>query len=106
MRTWMRSKVRLLFITCAVLLAIPAIALADDVSNSVDPSVDAVAEEMPLTVGGANGSTTLYIVERNGDGKNGCNLTGSTTFSASVSSSNTAVATVSPNSVTFNACGD
>jgi hypothetical protein len=89
-----------------MLLAVPAIALADDISNSLDPSVDAVAEEMPLTVGGANGTTTLYIVERNGDGKNGCNLTGSTTFSASVSSSNTAVATVSPNSVTFNACGD
>src|ERR687889_2597055 len=30
MRTWMRSKVRLLFMTCAVLLAIPAIALADN----------------------------------------------------------------------------
>src|SRR5215218_6887316 len=36
MRTWMRSKVRLLFITCAVLLAIPAIALADQINADGD----------------------------------------------------------------------
>jgi hypothetical protein len=92
--------------TCSVLLAIPAIALADDISNNLDASVDAAAETMPLTLGGDNGTTDLYIVERNGDGKNGCNLTGSTTASFSVSSSNTAVATVSPSSVTFGACGE
>jgi hypothetical protein len=106
MRTKLRSKISLLFLTCAVLLAIPVIALADDVSNNIDPSVDAVVETMPLTVGGANGTTNLYIVERNADGKNGCNLTGSTSYSASVASSNTSVATVSPSSVTFGACGD
>jgi hypothetical protein len=105
MRTWLRGKISLLFVVCAALLAIPVVALADDVSNNLDPSVDAVAEDMPLTVGGANGTTQLYIVERNGDGKNGCNLTGSTTASFSVSSSNTAVATVSPSSVTFDSCG-
>ncbi|HWQ11260.1 MAG TPA: PxKF domain-containing protein [Roseiflexaceae bacterium] len=88
------------------LLIIPFAALADDISNNLDATVDAVAEVMPLTVGGANGTTQLYVVPRNGDGKNGCNLTGSTTLVVSVTSSNTGVATVSPASITFGSCGD
>lgn len=95
-----------LFLTIAVLLAIPFIASADDISNNLDATVDAVAEVMPLTVGGADGVTQLYVVPRNGDGKNGCNLTGSTMLVVSVSSSNESVATVSPSSVTFTSCGD
>ena len=35
MRTFLRGKVTLLFMTCAVLLAIPAIVLADNVQNDV-----------------------------------------------------------------------
>jgi hypothetical protein len=106
MRTKLRSKVTLLFMTFGLLLAIPAIALADDISNNLDPTIDAAAEVMPLTVGGANGTTQLAVTPRNGDGKNGCNLTGSTSLGLSVSSSNTSVATVSPSSVTFTSCGD
>src|SRR5215211_2585440 len=106
MRTYLRGKMTLLFMTCAVLLAVPAIALADDISNNIDASVDAAAEVMPLTTGGANGTTQLCVTPQNGDGKNGCNLTSSKTLGLSVSSSNTAVATVSPSSVTFGACGD
>ena len=78
----------------------------DDIANNLDASIDAVAEAMPLNVGGADGTTQLYVTPRNGDGKNGCNLTSSTTISVSVSSSNTGVATVSPSSVTFASCGD
>src|SRR5215211_3349981 len=106
MRTYQRGKMTLLFMTIAVLLAVPAIALADDISNNIDASVDAAAEVMPLTTGGANGTTQLFVTPQNGDGKNGCNLTSSKTLGLSVSSSNTAVATVSPSSVTFGACGD
>jgi hypothetical protein len=80
--------------------------LFDDISNNIDPSIDAVAEVMPLNVGGPNGSTTLYVTPSNGDGKNGCNLTGSTTLGLSVASSNTSVAAVSPSSVTFTSCSD
>ena len=86
------------------LLAVPLAVFADDISNNLDASVDAVAEVMPLTVGGANGTTQLYVVPQNNDGKNGCNLTGSTTLVVSVSSSDTSVATVSPSSVTFTSC--
>jgi hypothetical protein len=78
----------------------------DDIANDIDASIDAIAEAMPLNVGGANGTTVLYVTPRNGDGKSGCNLTGSTTLVVSVASSNTMVATVSPSSVTFESCGD
>src|SRR5687768_14318652 len=82
------------------------IAFADDISNNLDASIDAAAEVMPLNVGGANGTTQLFVTPRNGDGKNGCNLTSDTTLSVNVSSSDTGVATVSPTSATFTSCGD
>lgn len=81
-------------------------ALADDISNSLDATVDATAETMTLNVGGGTRTTDLYVRNANGDGKNGCNLTGGTSLGLSVASADTAVATVSPSSVTFTSCGD
>jgi hypothetical protein len=108
MRTKLRSKFTLLFMTCAVLLAIPAIALADIVANNLDATVDTVAEEMPLQVGGDDGTTKLYVINQNtrdGDTNNACNLAGnSTNLQLDVTSSNTDVATVDPASVTINDC--
>jgi hypothetical protein len=92
-------------LTVFFLVIVSAIAFADDISNNLDATVDAVAEIMPLNVGGSNGTTQLYVAPQNGDGKNGCNLTGSTTLVLSVSSSNTSAATVSPSSITFTSCG-
>jgi hypothetical protein len=91
-------------VAVGVLFAVTGGAFADGISNNLDGSADAVAETMPLTVGGANGMTRLYIVPQNDDGKNGCNLTGSTTATISLSSSDSGVATVSPSSVTFTSC--
>jgi hypothetical protein len=105
-RPSMGRRLAALIATATLVLAGAAVAAADDVSNNLDTSIDAVAEVMPLNVGGANGTTQLYVTTRNGDGKNGCNLTGGTSLVLSVSSSNTAVATVSPSSVTFSSCGD
>jgi hypothetical protein len=83
--------------------SVVGVAGADDISNSVET----VAEVMPLTAGGPSGTTDLYVLPKNGDGKNGCNFQGNTeTLGLSVSSSNTAVATVSPSSLTFTSCGD
>jgi hypothetical protein len=85
---------------------VAALAWGDDIENTVD----APAKVMPLEAGGPNKTTRLYVVPQNGDGKNGCNLTGSTTLTVSVASSNPAVATVSgpnaatPGSVTFTSC--
>jgi hypothetical protein len=78
----------------------------DDIANDLDASVDAAAEAMPLNVGGASGTTSLFVTPRNGDGKNGCNLTGGTTLKVAVSSNNTAVATVSLSNDTFTSCSD
>jgi hypothetical protein len=105
-RPSMGRRLAALAATATLVLAGAATAYADDVSNNLDSSIDAVAEVMPLNLGGANGTTELYVTPRNGDGKSGCNLTGGTSLVLSVSSSNTAVATVSPSSVTFSSCGD
>lgn len=88
-----------------LLLSAAGVAQADMVYNNVDASVDAAAESMPLNVGGATGTTTLAVSPANNDGKNGCNLTGSTVLTLGLASSNPAAATVSPSSVTFTACG-
>jgi hypothetical protein len=81
----------------------PATSSFDDITSDVAVVVD--TKLMSLNVGGANGTTNLSVVEQNGDGKNGCNLTGSTTLVVAVSSDNLAVATVSPSSITFTSCG-
>jgi hypothetical protein len=80
-------------------------AFADTIYNYLDASLDVDAEVMALNVDGGDGTTTLALVTNNGDGKSGCNLTGSTTVTLSVDSSDSAVATVSPTSVTFDSCG-
>jgi hypothetical protein len=90
----------------AVALMFAALAYGDDIANTLDASVDANFEAMALNVGGGTDSTTLVVVTRNDDGKNGCNLTGAKTLSVSVASSNFGVATVSPASLTFGSCGD
>lgn len=90
----------------ALTLSGAAVAVADDISNNLDTTVDAAAEVMPLNVGGPTGSTTLWLVPQNGDGKQGCNLTGQTSLTLSVASSDPGVATVSPSSVTFTSCAD
>ena len=103
-RTKARGRLTLLLGAILATVLFAAVAYADDISNNLDLTADAVAETMPLIQGGANGTTRLYIVPQNGDGKNGCNLTGSTTATVLLSSSDTGVATVSPSSVTFTSC--
>lgn len=81
-----------------------SVAFADDVSNNLDFDVDATLESTTLTAGGANKVVDMYTVNRNGDGKNGCNLTGSTTLVVDVVSSDPTVASVSPAQLTFTNC--
>ena len=83
----------------------------DDIGVEASSSLDAVSKTMSLKVGGSNGTTTLYVTptgegKNPADGKSGCNLTGGTTLVVSVTSNSTAVATVSPSSVTFDSCSD
>jgi hypothetical protein len=116
MRTFLRGKVTPLFMMLGMLLAVPAIALADIVANDLDTTVDNTAEVMPLQVGGANGTTKLYVLNTNSSGSgfgsgfsdpnNACNLAGASNLQLDVTSSNPSVATVSPASVTINDCGE
>jgi hypothetical protein len=106
MGKWTGRGSTLTVLAAAGALAFAGVAVADDISNNLDSSIDSAAEAMPLNVGGDHGTTVLSVTPRGGDGKSGCNLTGSTTLSLSVSSSNAAVATVSPSSVTFTSCAD
>ncbi len=99
-------RVLVCLVTIAAVLAGMAPAGADDIANNLDGTVDADAEALNLTVGGASSSVGLRVIEQNDDGKNGCNLTGDKTVTFSVSSSNGSVATVTPSSVTFTSCGD
>src|SRR5215208_7916836 len=107
MRTFLRGKITLLFMTFGLLLAIPAVALADIVTNDLDATVDSTAEVMALEEGGADGTTKLYVINQNinqGDTNNGCNLAGTSNLQLDVTSSDTDVATVGPASVTINDC--
>ncbi len=104
-KKWTGRATAIAAVTAITSLSLSGGAFADDVSNGLDESVDAVAEVMPLNVG-TDGSTKLYTVNRNGDGKNGCNLQAGESLVLSVTSSNPSVATVSPDSVTFTSCGE
>lgn len=101
-----RGRLSLWMGALGAFVMLASVAYADDIQNNLDASADAAAELMPLTQGGSAGTTQLAVVPRNGDGKNGCNLTGSTTLGVSVGSSNMAVATVTPSTLTFTSCGD
>lgn len=83
-------------------VAFAAVAYADDIKNDLPGTVKVMA----LNENGTSGSTDLTVTPQNGDGKNGCNLTGASSLVVSVSSDNMSVATVSPTSLTFTSCGD
>jgi hypothetical protein len=88
-------------------VAVPgAVALADVVSNNLDPTVDTSFEVMTLLEGGQAGTTKLQIIPVDNDGKLGCNITPGTSLSLSVNVADTSVAKVSPASVTFQSCDD
>ena len=57
-------------------LALPWTVLADDISNNLDGTVDADFETLSLNPSGPEGSVILTYIERNNDGKNGCNRLG------------------------------
>ena len=101
-RTRARGRLGLILGTLAAAGLLAVGASADDITNDLSGT----AGVLTLTSGGDTGSTDLTVVPRNGDGKNGCNLTGSSTLVVSVHSSDTSVATASPASLTFGSCGD
>ena len=101
-RTRVRGRVGLVLATLVATGLLAVGASADDIRNDLSGT----AGVLTLTSGGDTGSTALTVVPRNGDGKNGCNLTGSSSLVVSVHSSDPSVATASPALLTFGSCGD
>jgi hypothetical protein len=105
-RTLLRPRRALAVAAVAALSLLSVPAVADDIANNLDASVDGTAEVMPLNAGGSSGTTQLYVIQAADDGHNGCNFQGHETLTMNVTSSDTSVATVSPSSVTFGSCAD
>jgi hypothetical protein len=104
-----RRRGRLLGFTAVLttaVLSLSGIALADDVANDLDSSVDATFENMNLTAGGADGSVQFHLSPTTGDdGKPGCNLGGpGAQLLLGISSSDTSVASLSGSSVSIAGC--
>jgi len=97
MRTKLRSKVTLLFMTCALLLAIPAIVLADNVKN------DVVAGGNDTTTVGTPTTVNYEIQQTGSGGLGGCDAT--TTSPVTVNINAPAGVTASPSSLSFSSCG-
>lgn len=101
-----RARSKLFALGAAIVLATTGLAAnADDIVHTVDSTAGST---ISLEVDG-DGSTK-YWVDPTGTGKNpadgvqGCNLTGQTTLTVDIVSSDPAVATVSPSQVTFTSC--
>ncbi len=73
MRTKLRGKFTLLFVTLAVMLAIPAIALADELRSSHN-TFTADASVLSLQSGGASDTVTVRLNQANRDGDDQCNV--------------------------------
>lgn len=86
--------------------ALSSVAFADTIYNSVDASVDASIETLNLSENGAATSVDYKVVATNTDGFAGCNLSASGALTVSLESSDPAVATVSPSTLTFTNCAD
>jgi hypothetical protein len=103
----LRRGVATFAIAVVLVIAAPAVVLADNITNGLDSTADASLEVLTLYAGGTSGTVTLSVQATNGDGRNGCNFGGGggSTFTTNVSSSDPAVANVSPSSVVFSNCG-
>jgi hypothetical protein len=98
MRTKLRSRITLLFIVCALLIAIPAVAaIADNVQNDVIAGGN-------YTITTASSTTINYRITANsGDGEAGCNATPASPATLNINAPSGVTAT--PASRTFTSCG-
>jgi hypothetical protein len=108
MRTLLRSKIALLFMSMGLLLAIPAVALADNVKNDVQN--DMGVGQIRNYVAGAAPTSVGYYIDRAGD----CDPANGTAASvslqvtafnnATLDAAHTNVVTIDPSSLSFTQC--
>jgi hypothetical protein len=91
----MKQKFNIAF-TLAVISAMlsTSLALADQMINKIDGTIDAEYEVLSMNTGGPDAYVNLYFVPQDGDGRDGCNFHGATQLAVHVTSSNTSVATI------------
>ena len=102
MRTRLRGKVTLLFMTCAVLLAIPAMALADTLQINNTLVVGSNVSKDPGQSG--TGKVWLDPSDNSTDPQNGCNATDPAPVTVTFTSSDTSKI-ANPAPVTLTECG-
>jgi hypothetical protein len=104
--TKLRSKISLLFVVCAALLAVPAIALADDIRDGLD---SAAQQTQTITAGDSTstGFTNQYWIVANaaGTSPNGCDvLAAGDSITATFNVNTPAGVSASVSSLTFDEC--
>ena len=112
MRTKIRSRLSLLFIALAALIAIPAVAIADNIHNDAN-TVNPITTTGKNTIT-AGGSTTIkYWIAQTGsgnDGQQGCNAADNTPLVLTINAPagvNVSGATLSADKkLTFTECGE
>jgi hypothetical protein len=84
-------------------LALASAALADEVTNRIDNSPDVALENITLNEG-ATQTVAFRVRVQGNDGDNGCNIDSGEQLTVEGSSSDTSVATLSPQTITFTDC--
>jgi hypothetical protein len=102
MRTRLRSKTTLLFMTCAVILALPAMALADTLQINNTLVVGSNVSKDPGQSG--TGKVWLDPSDNSTDPQNGCNATNPAPVTVSFTSSDTSKI-ANPDPITLTECG-
>src|SRR5918995_3084576 len=94
MRTFLRGKATLLFMTLGLLIAIPAVALADIITADPDPATVNVVEENVGKVPGSTGTVKVWLTEQgpsDGDPVGGCNANDANAVAITLSSNSSDV---------------
>ena len=94
MRTKLRSKVTLLFMTCALLLAVSAVAAIADELRSSHNTFSATVRNLALQSGGATDTVSVRLNQENNDSDTQCNVDTGETLTIKAVSDNTSAATV------------
>ena len=111
MRTKLTSRLSLLFVSFALMLALPAMAFADVFGNTLDGSIDNTKESVNLESHGRTATTQIYVnpTKDAGEATAVCNLSTDKTIKLRVVSDKPATASVAwddPNATTTTATKD
>jgi hypothetical protein len=102
-RLAVRALSKVLALSVVLTLALASAALADEVTNRIDTVPDPSLEGVGVNEG-ATQSVTFRVIQKSQDNDSGCNIDAGEQLTIEVVSSDTSVATVSPQTLTFTGC--